>query len=88
MYGGFKDSSGAFGGERDGMLREYVSLPAHAVVKLPKSTNSWASWAAITGTGVTTWNAFYGAKNLKPGDVVLLEGKYLMFVNETNADCL
>ena len=75
LYGDFKNSDGAFsGGERDGVLREYISLPAHAVVKLPESSNSFASWAAMTGTGVTTWNAFYGNKSLRPGDVVLLEG--------------
>ncbi|KAF2709329.1 putative zinc-containing alcohol dehydrogenase [Pleomassaria siparia CBS 279.74] len=76
MYGGFKqghDDDG-YGSVADGMLREYVVLPATALVKLPQSSLGFAQWAAVCGTGSTVWNAFYGNTALKPGDTVLLQG--------------
>ncbi|KAL7620385.1 hypothetical protein AAE478_009380 [Parahypoxylon ruwenzoriense] len=64
----------AFGGQHDGMLREYVALPACILIKLPKSSHSFAQWAALVGTGSTAWNAFYGGRPLKPGETVLFLG--------------
>ncbi|KAF8858850.1 NAD(P)-binding protein [Acephala macrosclerotiorum] len=76
LYGPLREeyAAGAFGGPKDGMLREYIALSAHAVIKLPKSSLGFADWAAVVCTGSTVWNAFYGNTALKPGDTVLLLG--------------
>jgi len=74
LYGSFKEGVDAYGSVADGMLREYVVLPAHILIKLPKSTLSFNQWAAVVCTGATVWNAFYGNTPLKPGDTVLLQG--------------
>ena len=70
-----KDAGESSGGMKDGMLREYVALQSHVAVKLPKSQHSFTQWAALVQSGSTVWNAFYGNKSLKPGDIVLLQGK-------------
>jgi NADPH:quinone reductase-like Zn-dependent oxidoreductase len=75
IYGPFKGGFDAYGSVADGMLREYVALPAHILIKLPKSTLSFNQWASMVGTGGTMWNAFYGNTPLKPDDTVLLQGK-------------
>ena len=68
-------ASDAFGGGlKDGMLREYITVPAHAMIKLPKSSNSFDQWAAVVQAGSTVWNVFYGNTVLKPGDRVLVLG--------------
>jgi NADPH:quinone reductase-like Zn-dependent oxidoreductase len=77
LYGQCRDHSQTFGGQTDGMLREYIALPAHAIIKLPKSGHDFEDWAAVIGTGSTVWNAFYGNTPLKPGDTVLVLGKSL-----------
>ncbi|RDW64678.1 hypothetical protein BP6252_10329 [Coleophoma cylindrospora] len=74
LYGVMNDSYEAFGGTVDGMLQEYIAIPAHALIKLPKSSHSFTQWASIVGTGSTVWNAFYGNTPLKPGDTVLVLG--------------
>lgn len=79
LYGLLKDSTGdagsdTFGGPTDGFLREYIAVPAHAVIKLPKSSRSFTQWACLPTTGSTAWNSFYGNTPLKPGDTVLLLG--------------
>jgi NADPH:quinone reductase-like Zn-dependent oxidoreductase len=42
LYGILNDASASdtFGSLKDGMLREYIALPAHAMIKLPKSSHS------------------------------------------------
>lgn len=74
LYGVFKDGFDAYGSIEDGMLREYVVLPAHILIKLPKSNLSFSQWATVGATGATVWNAFYGNMSLKPSDTVLLLG--------------
>jgi len=74
LYGSFKEGVDAYGSVADGMLREYVVLPAHILIKLPKSALSFNQWAAVVCTGATVWNAFYGNTPLKPSDTVLLQG--------------
>ena len=77
LYGTMKDEdtlSDTFGGPIDGMLREYIVLAEHTIVKLPKSSHSFTQWAAMPTTGSTAWNAFYGNMPLKPGQTVLLLG--------------
>lgn len=61
---------------QDGVLREYIALPAHLLVKLPpcKTPRDFIQWAATPCTVSTVWNAFYGNTPLKPGDTVLALG--------------
>lgn len=75
LYGPCKDTTSTFGGAKDGMLREYIALPAHILIKLPKSSHDFKQWSALVGTGSTVWNTFYGNQTLKPGDTVLLLGE-------------
>ncbi|KAK5195682.1 hypothetical protein LTR99_002207 [Exophiala xenobiotica] len=74
LYGPVKEDRNSLGGGKDGVLREYIVLPAHVVIKLPKSPHSFSEWAALVGTGTTTWNCFYGCVPLKPGQTVLIQG--------------
>lgn len=74
LYGAFKHYTGTLGGYRDGVLREYIVLPAHAVVKLPTSSHDFSQWASLPSVGSTVWNSFYGNVPLKPGDTVLVLG--------------
>ncbi|TVY82204.1 Zinc-type alcohol dehydrogenase-like protein [Lachnellula suecica] len=74
QFGVMKDTSSAFGGLQDGLLREYVSVPAYGLIKLPKSSHDFTQWAALVQAGTTAWNALYGNAPLKAGDTVLLMG--------------
>ncbi|KAI0552758.1 GroES-like protein [Xylaria curta] len=58
----------------DGVLREYIAIPAHVLIKLPacKTPRDFVQWAATPCTVTTVWNAFYGNARLKPGDTVLV----------------
>jgi NADPH:quinone reductase-like Zn-dependent oxidoreductase len=76
QYGPIKSWENGLGGPIDGVLREYISVPAHAVVKIPNdSTLSYAQWASVVCTGVTAWNSLYGVLPIKPGQSVLFQGK-------------
>ncbi|KKY26036.1 putative zinc-type alcohol dehydrogenase-like protein [Diplodia seriata] len=75
LYGPMRDWDNGQGGPVDGVLRQYIVLPAEAVVKVPKESNlSHAQWASLVCTGVTAWNALYGNLPLKPGQTVLFQG--------------
>ncbi|KAH0847649.1 hypothetical protein AYO21_02921 [Fonsecaea monophora] len=74
LYGPVKDHQNTLGGTVDGVLREYIVLPVHQVIKLPKSSHSLTEWSATVGTGATIWNCFYGCLPLKPGQTVLIQG--------------
>ncbi|KIW51784.1 hypothetical protein PV05_10470 [Exophiala xenobiotica] len=74
LYGPVKEDRNTLGGGKDGVLREYIVLPAHTVIKLPKSPHTFSEWAALVGTGTTIWNCFYGYVPLKPGQTVLIQG--------------
>lgn len=75
MYGPQKDWSNGLGGPIDGVLREYVAIPAAAIVKIPKTTTlSWGHLASLVCTGTTVWNALYGNLPLKPGQTILCIG--------------
>jgi NADPH:quinone reductase-like Zn-dependent oxidoreductase len=76
LYGPCKDVSATSGGPKDGVTREFIALPAHAIIKLPKPSHSFSDWAAVIPTGSTVWNSFYGNTPLKPGDTVLVLGKF------------
>ncbi|KAL6250040.1 hypothetical protein RBB50_002341 [Rhinocladiella similis] len=74
QYGVVKDLEHTLGGPVDGTLREYITLPASQLLKVPKSSHTVTDWAAVLSTGVTAWNCFYGAVPLKPGQTVLVQG--------------
>ena len=74
-FGTQKDWKHGLGGPIDGGLREYLTVPAPAVVKLPESSLTFAEWACIPCAGVTAWNALYGNIPLKPGQTVLFQGE-------------
>jgi NADPH:quinone reductase-like Zn-dependent oxidoreductase len=74
-YGALKDWKHSLGGCFDGTLRQYISLPASALVKIPaESPLSYASLASLVCTGSTAWNSLYGNVPLKPGQTVLFLG--------------
>lgn len=64
-------AQGALGGDIDGMLAEYVCLPAEGVVAIPEHL-SYEEAATLPCAGVTAWNALQG--NVQPGDTVLIQG--------------
>ncbi|KIW87926.1 uncharacterized protein Z519_11511 [Cladophialophora bantiana CBS 173.52] len=74
LYGPVKDDKHTLGGSKDGVLREYIVLPVHQVVKLPRSLHTFTQWSAAVATGTTVWNCFYGCLPLKPGQTVLIQG--------------
>lgn len=61
------------GGVIDGTLREYGVFSEMGLVKAPKNLNSLES-STLTCAALTSWNALYGLKPLKPGQVVLVQG--------------
>ncbi|KAI1293128.1 hypothetical protein F5Y03DRAFT_334848 [Xylaria venustula] len=61
------------GGVVDGTLRQYAVFNERGVVRAPKNL-SYAEAATLTCAGLTSWNALYGLKPIKPGDTVLVQG--------------
>lgn len=79
LYGPQLDWNHGHGGPIDGVLRQYVSFPASAVVRIPESSGlTYPQMASLVCTGVTAWNALYGAIPLKPGQTVLFQGTQLL----------
>jgi NADPH:quinone reductase-like Zn-dependent oxidoreductase len=66
-------SRGALGGDVDGMLAEYVVLHQGGVVPFPEHL-SYTEAATLPCAGVTAWNALVHAAQVKPGDVVVIQG--------------
>jgi NADPH:quinone reductase-like Zn-dependent oxidoreductase len=62
----------ALGGERQGMLAEYVVLDQEGVVTVPDHL-SYEEAATLPCAGVTAWHATL-VQGLKPGEIVLLLG--------------
>lgn len=76
LYGHVKNMRSTLGGPKDGVLREYIVVPGHVIIKVPPgSSQSFEQWAALVTTGSTVWNAFYGYKPLMPGQTVLIQGE-------------
>lgn len=57
----------------DGTLRQYGVFSENGVVRAPKNL-SYVEAATLTCAGLTSWNALYGLKAIKPGDTVLVQG--------------
>ncbi|QDU79888.1 Alcohol dehydrogenase [Polystyrenella longa] len=63
----------ALGGEVDGVLSEYITLPATGVVSIPEHL-SFEEAATLPCAGVTAWHAILSGKPVLPGHKVLLLG--------------
>lgn len=61
------------GGTVDGTLRQYGSFAETGLVEMPASLN-WLEASTLPCAALTAWNALYGLKALRPGDVVLTQG--------------
>lgn len=78
QYGPQQDWNWGQGGPIDGVMRQYLTLPSSAVVKIPEGTpQSYLEWACLVCTGATAWNALFGNNPLIPGQTVLFQGKIL-----------
>jgi NADPH:quinone reductase-like Zn-dependent oxidoreductase len=63
----------ALGGAIDGMLTEYIVLPADALVTFP-DTLTFEEAATLPCAGLTAWNALITRGDLQPSDTVLVQG--------------
>ena len=61
------------GGIIDGALREYGVWNEKGLVKAAKNLSALEN-STLTCAALTSWNALYGLKPLKPGQVVLVQG--------------
>ncbi|KAI1344469.1 putative zinc-containing alcohol dehydrogenase [Xylariaceae sp. FL0016] len=61
------------GGVFDGTLRQYAVINENGVVRSPKNLSPVEA-CTLTCAGLTSWNALYGLKQLKPGQWVLVQG--------------
>ncbi|KAF3387602.1 hypothetical protein F1880_000834 [Penicillium rolfsii] len=61
------------GGVIDGTLREYGVFEEKGLVKAAKNLNALEN-STLTCAALTSWNALYGLKPLKPGQTVLVQG--------------
>jgi NADPH:quinone reductase-like Zn-dependent oxidoreductase len=66
-------ASTGVGGVVDGTLRQYAVFNEIGLVRAPKNLN-YAEAATLTCAGLTSWNALYGLKAIKPGETVLVQG--------------
>lgn len=65
-------NKGALGGDIDGMLSEYVVLPATGLVALPDYL-SYAEASTLPCAALTAWNALHAA-SVGPASTVLIQG--------------
>lgn len=76
VSGPFKSGyvTSAFGGRTlDGHLRDYVVLPAHALVAVPRHLTS-AEAATLPCAAVTAWHGLVTRGGLRQGDTLLVQG--------------
>ncbi|KAJ5186597.1 Polyketide synthase enoylreductase [Penicillium cf. viridicatum] len=66
-------ASTGVGGTIDGALRQYGVYNELGLVKAPKNLTAIES-STLPGAALTSWNALYGLKHLKPGQIVLVQG--------------
>lgn len=65
--------STALGGPNDGVLTEYMCLPANGVVKVPGHLSDVEA-ASLPCAAITAWNAIVSLGNVRAGDSVLVQG--------------
>ncbi|KAI9992803.1 hypothetical protein PInf_014693 [Phytophthora infestans] len=64
----------SLGGNVDGVLRQYIALPAQVLTKVPEKCGiSFVQMASLVASGVTAWNALFGVLPLKAGQTVLFQ---------------
>jgi NADPH:quinone reductase-like Zn-dependent oxidoreductase len=63
----------ALGGERDGVLAEYVALDEEGVVSVPAHLSDEEA-ATLPCAALTAWNALFESGNVRAGDTVLTLG--------------
>ena len=61
------------GGPQDGVLAQYVCVPARAAVRAPRHMSALEA-ATLPIAGVTAWQALFVQGRVTPGDVVLVQG--------------
>jgi NADPH:quinone reductase-like Zn-dependent oxidoreductase len=61
------------GGAIDGTLREYAVYNEQGLVKAPRNLTALET-STLTCAALTSWNALYGLKPVKSGQVVLVQG--------------
>ncbi|KAJ8586615.1 NAD(P)-binding protein [Rhizopogon salebrosus TDB-379] len=61
------------GGQIDGVLREYINVPVHSLVRIPEHL-SYEEGATLPCAALTAYNALLGPVPLKGGDYVLVLG--------------
>jgi NADPH:quinone reductase-like Zn-dependent oxidoreductase len=66
-------AASALGGDVDGVLREYVTVPADCLLPIPEHLD-FTQAAALPCAAVTAWNGLFVAGALQPGQTVLLQG--------------
>lgn len=66
-------SKSGLGGVLDGTLRQYGTFNENGLVKTPDNLSDVEA-ATLPCAAVTSWNALYGLKPLKPGQTVLVQG--------------
>src|SRR5436190_3384777 len=66
-------SQTGLGGVIDGTLRQYAVFNENGLVRSPTSL-SYLEAGTLSCAALTSWNALYGLKQLKPGETVLVQG--------------
>ena len=66
-------AAGALGGDVDGLLREYATVRADALLPIPAHL-SFEQAAALPCAAVTAWNGLFVSGRLQPGRTLLLQG--------------
>ncbi len=66
-------AAGALGGDVDGLLREFATVRADALLPIPAHL-SFEQAATLPCAAVTAWNGLFVSGDLKPGQTLLLQG--------------
>ncbi|OKL55562.1 hypothetical protein UA08_09139 [Talaromyces atroroseus] len=66
-------ASTGVGGTIDGVFRQYGVYDESGLVQAPKNLSALES-STLPGAALTSWNALYGLRPLKPGQYVLVQG--------------
>jgi NADPH:quinone reductase-like Zn-dependent oxidoreductase len=66
-------AASALGGDVDGLLREFATVRADALLPIPPHL-SFEQAATLPCAAVTAWNGLFVSGNLQPGQTLLLQG--------------